>query len=107
MTQLDLYNPYSGERATSRRTDPETSREAAESFEPRRLTAIQLDVLDWFHQVRSGTDGELEEALLAKHPGFSTLRKRRTELVEKGFLKDSGERRMNRNRRNMVVWKVV
>ena len=106
-SQLDLWNPHYGERATARRGDPDTSHEAAMSFEAKRLTAIQVDVLDWFRQVGSGTDEELEDALLAQHPGFSTLRKRRSELVDMGKLRDSGKRRVNRNGRKMVVWGLV
>jgi len=111
-TQLDLWDmparklPYRGQAATARLSDPETSHEAAAAFSQKRLTAIQLDVLTWFRSVGQGTDEELEAALLGKHPGFSTLRKRRCELVDKGLLEDSGEGRVNRNGRKMVVWRV-
>ena len=97
---------YHGDQATARNSDPETSKAAASEFTEQRLTQIQQDVLDWFRTVGQGTDEELEDALGILHPGFSTLRKRRTELFQKGVLEDSGERQKNRNGRKMIVWRV-
>jgi hypothetical protein len=90
-----------------RRDDPDTSQEAADAITPKRLTEIQQDVLAWFHSHRHGTDEDIERALHEKHPAFSTVRNRRCDLVTLGYLRDSGERRINSNKRNMIVWEVV
>jgi hypothetical protein len=102
-------SPWRSERrdepqARARRTDPETSREAASSFTPVRLTEIQKDVLAFFRSHGPATDEELRESLEAKHPAESTLRKRRTELVQRGLLHDTGTTKFSGNRRRMIVW---
>jgi hypothetical protein len=94
-------------KATARRTDPDTSHAAAASFTEQKLTEIQRDVLSFFRQVRRATDEQLETCLHLKHPGFSTLRKRRTDLVQMGLLRDSGERAVNGGCRKMIVWEIV
>jgi hypothetical protein len=93
-------------KANARRTDPDTSHEAAASFSEKRLTAIQGDVLSFFRQVRRATDEELERVLLVKYPGFSTLRKRRTDLLQMGLLRDSGQRKRNASGHNMILWEL-
>lgn len=105
-TSLFPESPISP-KATARRTDPDTSHAAAASFTEQRLTAIQSDVLSFFRQVRRATDEQLETCLRLKHPGFSTLRKRRTDLVQMGLLRDSGERAINDGHRRMIVWEIV
>jgi hypothetical protein len=93
--------------ATARSTDPETSHESAEAFTEQRLTEIQTAVFELFTVRRRLTDEEIEDALSVKYPAFSTLRKRRTDLVQMGLIRDSGERRFNRNRRRMIVWEIA
>jgi len=94
-------------QARARRTDPETSREAASSFTADRLTEIQKDVLAFFRSHGPATDEELREALKAKHPAESTTRKRRTELVQRGLIRDTGTTKFSGNRRRMIVWEEV
>ena len=96
--------PLFDTKATARNTDPDTSHLAAASFTEERLTDIQRDVLAFFRTHGRATDEEIEDALKGKHPAFSTLRKRRTDLVQRGLLRDTGERKVNRNNRKMIVW---
>jgi hypothetical protein len=86
--------------------DPDTSRQAAQAIAP-HINSIQAEVLRWFQEHRSATDEDLEKGLGDTYPGFSTLRKRRGELVDKGFLRDSGKQKENSRGRNMVVWELV
>lgn len=102
--QLDFGLGISGPIA--RRTDPKTSLEAGKAFTQDRLTEIQAAVLSWFKSHRTGTDMDIEDALLSKYPGFSTLRKRRCDLVTLGYLEDSGDRTLNRHGRKMIVWRL-
>lgn len=97
---------FDAPHATARRTDPDTSHAAARAFTEERLTAIQRDVLAFFRAKQRATDEDVEDALKSKHPAFSTLRKRRTDLVERGFLRDSGDRKINRNNRKMIIWEL-
>ena len=80
----------------------ETQRRAAESVYPatgtwrrRVLNAIVAAGL------RGATDEELQQAL-GMNP--STERPRRVELVEQGWIEDSGRRRPTRSGRFAVVW---
>lgn len=94
-------------RATARNTDPDTSHEAAKAFTEERLTEIQLAVLAFFRAKVRATDQGVEDALSGQYPAFSTLRKRRPALVQRGFLRDSGARQLNRNNRKMIVWEIT
>lgn len=93
--------------ATARNTDPDTSHEAAAAFTEERLTEIQLAVLAFFRVKGRATDEDVEDALSGQYPAFSTLRKRRTDLVQRKFLRDSGARKLNRNNRKMIVWEIT
>lgn len=68
----------------------------------RALGSTEQAVLDFAIQRGDFTDGELKAA----YPDApeSTYRKRRTELVRKGFLMDTGMTRANRNGREETVW---
>lgn len=94
--------------ARARRTDPETSKAAAASWDSHKLTATQTFVLSFFMDKGSGTDAEMEEWVERTYPnekfGFSSLRKRRGDLVEKGVLRDSGRRD---EQRRMIIWELV
>jgi hypothetical protein len=94
-------------QARARRTDPETSREAASSFTALRLTEIQEDVLAFFRSHGPATDEELRESLKARHPAESTLRNRRVELVQRGLIRDTGTTKFSENGRRMIVWECV
>lgn len=90
-----------------RRNDAPTSVAAAKSFSEERLTELQALVLGFYRGRGEATDEELEDALMGSVPAASTLRKRRGDLVTKGWLRDSGRTRPNRNKRQMVVWELA
>jgi hypothetical protein len=95
------------ERTTAKRHTVDTSRQAADSVAP-HVGKIQADVLRWFMEHRRGTDEDLASGLEHLYTnGLSTLRTRRSELVDKRFLRDSGKREANSRGRNMVVWELV
>jgi len=86
-----------------RRDDPPTSREAATQLTP-HLSALQFRVL-WalckLHQrtKQGATDGELERLPDFTDCKFSTVRKRRAELRDKGHVAESGC-----TREGMTAW---
>lgn len=74
----------------ARATDPDTSHEAAESISP-RLRELQRLVLDFAAANPNGfTDIDLNRHF---DTHASTYRTRRSELVAKGYIKDTGERK--------------
>lgn len=74
------------ERAHARRTDPETSHEAAEKITP-QITELQQIVLKELKAWGATTDRKLVTILRAKYGRTeSTWRTRRAELVSKGFV---------------------
>lgn len=93
--------------ALVRNTDPETSHEAANDFSEITLTIIQADVFEWFKEHKKGTDEWLIAGLKNEYPGDGTVRKRRHELVQKGLVKDTGEREKSNRGKNMIVGGLV
>jgi hypothetical protein len=89
----DLFAPYS---------DDDTSRDAAHALEPH---VSRLELLAWEALVKAGaaglTDDELE---IASRLGPNTARPRRVGLVEKGFVRHSGNYRRTRSGRMAKVW---
>lgn len=98
--------------AVARRSDPDTSHEAARS-----VTSIREShraVLRVFKQYGGMTDEDLLNYYTActELAGFprqsdSGLRTRRSELVAAGKLRDSGKRTVGRTGRRMIVWEVA
>jgi len=97
------------------RTDPDTSREAAESV--KRMTENRTAVLSLFRESGAMTDEEFVAAYtdrsaigddsLVPVQSESGLRTRRSELVKMGWIEDSGETRLNATGRNCIVWRAV
>ena len=96
--------------AVARRTDPSTSWEAARSVTGIRES--QQQVLDLFRAFGPMTD----EAAYTEHRRYSLtahiqsvsgFRTRRSELVARGLLQDSGERRVGSTGRRMIVWRAA
>jgi hypothetical protein len=81
-----------------RRRDPKTSKDAAAAVKP--ITGnLRAQILDVLRGAPEGlTDGELERRAEFMHYGFSTVRKRRSELYKMGFLAPVG------TRDGMTVW---
>lgn len=93
--------------ARARRTDPQTSLDAAANWTKEKLTHTQMIVLSFFLVNRRGTDGDLERWAERTYPnerfGPSSLRKRRGDLVEKQILQDSGK---TDEERHMKIWEL-
>lgn len=91
----------------ARRSDPQTSHDAAESVS--NITATQEYVLRALKRAR--TDVQLVEAYRAmrKAPiaSESGIRSRRAELVRKGLVVDSGKRDVLPSGRKAIVWRAV
>jgi hypothetical protein len=96
--QLDMFPP----RTRARRTDPDTSRKAAEQAAP-RMTERRRIVLRHFLQFTRMTDLDLQ-GLCSDHG--STFRTRRSELQKMGYVADSGERIAQRGS-NRIVWTIT
>jgi hypothetical protein len=85
-----------------RPTDPDTSHQAAAKV-TKKLTGIRLAVMDLFRVRREMTDMDLQ--LYFGGPE-SSYRKRRTELVEMGLVRDSGRKVMQKGS-NRIIWEIV
>lgn len=94
-------------KAMFRADDPDTSREAADSFSSEHLSECRRDVLQFFASRVEAIDEEVEVALWDKYPKYSTARKRRGDLVKMGLVYDTGTKRRNSTGRNMIVWGVT
>jgi hypothetical protein len=94
-----------------RPNNPSTSWEAA-------ISVTSDTAIDLYRRIRKAlllgtglTDEELVERMVYLFPSFnfspSGLRSRRSELVEAGWVEDSGEKRPTRAGRPAIVWRVV
>lgn len=84
----------------ARRTDPDTSRDAAKSINVTGLEQLVLEAL----ADRPMTSYELAEHL---HLSLVTVSPRLRPLCDKGLVEDSGERRRNPSSwRNCAVWRL-
>ena len=103
----DLFDYTPPPEAHARATDPDTSQEAAESISP-RLRELQKLVLDFAACQPDGfTDIDLNRHF---DTHSSTYRTRRAELVAKGHIRDSGERRAygpDGTGRRHIIWQVT
>jgi len=100
----------------ARNTDPETSHEAAESISEDKLRQSQEAVLQLFKNDPSGfTDYEMVRTyqqlmvtpgqnIFLHHQSESGLRTRRKELVDKGLVKDSGQKAKLPSGRRGIIW---
>jgi len=95
---MDLFKLF-------RRNAKDTSIEAAESIS-KDLPYIEGLVYSYAYvKGKNGfTDEQMNEHFKTHK---STYRARRSTLVEKGFIEDSGLRVMGPNGRNMTVWRIV
>jgi hypothetical protein len=111
LTGSDWFSATVDEQAEARSTDPVTSHDAAASVSD--LRGSQQDVLRAFPPLPFGIT---DEELVAKYRRMqgegvvrlqseSGIRTRRAELVKKGLVVDSGERRLTTNGRKATVWR--
>lgn len=101
-------------RAHARRTDPETSHEAAASVEnitERQAAVLRLsEELDPYtleelvHEYRDPTSGSRGHERPAQSE--SGIRTRHRELVDRDLVVDTGDRRTTRSGRQAIVWNV-
>lgn len=96
-----------------RRTDPSTSWEAGRRLSPESTRELYNDIIFvmWNNVKLDGlTDEELifvlTEQMFKKYTP-SGIRSRRSELVEAGWLRDSGQRRNTKAGRPAIVWEWV
>jgi len=83
-------------------TNKTTSKEAADKINmqyPRQKFAIE-DLFK-FGEYKTYTSDEVADQL---NHNLISVRARITELTEQGILQDSGERRKNKNNRNVIAW---
>lgn len=94
------------EIAHARRTDPETSHEAAASV---RVLRQRSYVLAAARALIDFTDPALQAAVRNMYPkqtfSESGVRTRRSELVQLGFVGDSGKRVVMPSHRRAIVWR--
>jgi hypothetical protein len=89
----------------ARRTDPATSHAAARSVGD--TGTIRARILELIRTEGPVTDEELVELIERRHPGTATpsgIRTRRKELVDMGYLEDSGQRDTTRAGRQAAIW---
>lgn len=100
----DLFSYRPPEQAHARHSDPDTSHDAARSVSP-KVAKVQRQVLAYAASKPDGfTDRHLQDAFA---DSTSTYRTRRSELVAKGYIRDSGERSVLHGRRRFIVWQVT
>jgi hypothetical protein len=96
-------------RTHARRSDPDTSRDAAESVVD-TLTIVQQRVLEIHGENPDGlTDEELTEEYIERFgpTAQSSIRSRRHDLTLKGRFEDTGTVRELRSGRKGIVWRLT
>ena len=93
----------------ARNTDMQTSHAAAASV--MGVTTTQLLILQIFETSNGLTDDELirayDRAYSLFHPAAdSSIRSRRSELVERKMIRDTGKTRLSNNGRASTVWDI-
>lgn len=97
MKMIELY------RALFRKTDPETSKQAAESVPVERLERMVYEA------IKTLPDGAIADDLEKILPGvkLNSITPRIAPLIKKGYIYDTGERRRASSGRSQRVLKVV
>jgi hypothetical protein len=103
--QPDMFEPAFGTSAKEmrRRTDPDTSHEAAEKVNSTRLEQMVYEV------IARHSDGCISDDIVKALPGHGvqTISPRYAPLIRKGFIEDTGERRQGNNGRQQRVLRVI
>jgi hypothetical protein len=99
LNSLPEPNPNPG---GARKSDPDTSYEAAQSVDATELERIVYNVIKSFP--KGCTSDEIMGVL--PHYGVQTISPRYAPLLRKGFIVDTGERRKARSGRSQRVMKV-
>lgn len=101
--------------AVARSTDPSTSHDAARSISEERVRDSQFSVyilidnhgaagLSDQDLIRAYNSAHLRNPTMYPYQSESGLRTRRSELVRKGLVVDSGRRATTRSGRKSIVW---
>lgn len=111
------YGPryYGTDRANARTTDPITSKEAAASIKSDAIRRSQEAVLGMLKRYGAMYDQQLVDRYLyystidgdIPTQSESGIRTRRSELVSKGLVKDSGDKALLPSGRRTIIWKAV
>jgi hypothetical protein len=108
MTQQQAVQVGLFDAPRARREDPETSKQAADSIPLERLTRTQELVIYGLSTHGPATDEELISVFRSRWPGSrisdQSICSRRAELVRKGLVRDSGNRRRTQHGQRSVVW---
>jgi hypothetical protein len=109
---FDVETPKPQVRARARRTDPQTSHDAADSIGEKQITDLQQTILILFHDHGPMHDAVLIPRVagkyyLKKQHSDSSVRSRRAELVARGMLRDSGKRFQLASGRQSIIWELV
>jgi len=103
-----------GPGSMARASDPVTSHEAASSVSREAREASERDVLDCLIENGAMTDEQIHEEISSyvvgyRNPKATATRHRtaRAQLVEKGLVRDSGEKDLTSTGRRAVLWEVV
>lgn len=94
----------------SRKSDPDTSREAAKAVTDKggTLKPSQIDVLHILKQYRTATQKTLENTEdLQRNYSPSRIRSAVSELVRMGIVVDSGQRERLESGRKAIVWRMA
>jgi len=103
--QFDLFGQQPDIRGMHRTGDHQTSIAAAKTVK-RKLSELHNRLIEAFKRVGPMTDGELELLPEFSDYGPSTIRKRRSELYQRGCLEKTSVRK-SMGRSPMVVWKLT
>ena len=91
------------EQSAPHQPHSETSREAAEEIRP-VAGELRKAVFVYIKQHGGATDEEVQKAL---EMSPNTQRPRRVELVDRGMVRDSGQKRRTKSGRKAVVWEAA
>jgi hypothetical protein len=85
-----------------RRDDPDTSHEAAESVDTKRLERLVYETISVY------PDGCIQDEVLAMHPGkpYSSITARFRALLDKGYIQETGFTRPGKSGKKQRVLKV-
>jgi hypothetical protein len=101
----DLFGYFFGtsKQKMARRKDPDTSHKAAEKVDSASLERMVYEVIAQF------PDGCISDDVVMALPGYGvqTLTPRFSPLLKKGFIVDTGERRVGKAGKQQRVMKVI
>lgn len=114
-TMPSLFDRQIPARKRVRRTDPDTSKAAAESLDPatlseqRRRVLWAISVVEHYGHKRGATACEIVMRLsyTGNAPQQSVVARRCTDLCEFGYIEDSGDRRNGNSNTPLIVWRLT